>query len=239
MNQSDASTYLLSWLRQPRGGQGSNYGYGVYLPRIIDAYLTETNPGHGRSFYGGKESDAVSPYFLAAAWDLCRRGILRPGVKTLGLQSTDEGAAGAGYSITPFGQKWLTESDRDDYVPTEPERFAEMIEPCRTILGDLFYQRAQEAIRCYGAHCYVACCAMSGAAAESILLAASGSAIAPVGAPCRKPARGNQGVPQSELSAAIRGLVHAPNSTRPQQAAILWAWLLRTKPLRSSAKYAT
>jgi hypothetical protein len=34
-----------------------------------------------------------------------------------------------------------------------------------------FRQRGQEAVRCYGAHAYLACCAMCGAAAESVLLA--------------------------------------------------------------------
>lgn len=36
--------------------------------------------------------------------------------------------------------------------------------------GPGFQSRGQEAIRCYGAHAYLACCVMSGAAGESILL---------------------------------------------------------------------
>jgi hypothetical protein len=42
--------------------------------------------------------------------------------------------------------------------------------PYREICGETFYQRAQEAVRCYGAHAYLACCVMCGAASESILL---------------------------------------------------------------------
>jgi hypothetical protein len=115
--------------------------------------------------------EEMMPILYAAAWDLCRRGILRPGVRTFNAQATADGASGNGYSITPFGEQWLTESDRDDFVPTEPERFAQMLAPYRERYGLAFQERTQEAIRCYGAHAYLACCTMCGAAAEAILLA--------------------------------------------------------------------
>ena len=35
--------------------------------------------------------------------------------------------------------------------------------------GAGFQERGQEAARCYGAHAYLDCCVMSGAAAESVL----------------------------------------------------------------------
>ena len=106
----------------------------------------------------------------AAAWELCRRGILRPGVRQYQEQATPGGSAGDGYSITPFGRQWLAEATQDDFVPTEPERFGQMMACYRERFGKAFQERAQEAIRCYGAHAYVACCTMCGAAAEAILL---------------------------------------------------------------------
>ncbi len=45
-----------------------------------------------------------------------------------------------------------------------------MIKPYTEKFGAGFNQRAQEAIRCYGAHAYLACCTMYGAATESIFL---------------------------------------------------------------------
>jgi len=69
----------------------------------------------------------------------------------------------------------VSEEDRDDFVPTEPERFGEMLARYRRRFGPAFQERAQEAIRCYGAHAYLACCAMCGAAAETILLCAAGA----------------------------------------------------------------
>jgi hypothetical protein len=88
----------------------------------------------------------------------------------MGGQSTDDGNAGNGYSLTPFGKTWIEESGHADFVPTEPGRFSAMLKPFESRLGPGFYSRGQEAVRCYGAHAYLACCAMCGAAAESILL---------------------------------------------------------------------
>jgi hypothetical protein len=115
----------------------------------------------------------LSPVFYDACWELCRRGILRPGIKHYGAQATPEGASGNGYTITPFGRIWLNEGGQDDFVPTEPERFGEILEKYKSKFGPGFHERAQQAIRCYGAHAYLACCVMCGASAESIILAAS------------------------------------------------------------------
>jgi len=46
-----------------------------------------------------------------------------------------------------------------------------MLAPYRGRYGPSSQERSQEAIRCYGAHAYLACCTMCGAAAEAILLA--------------------------------------------------------------------
>lgn len=167
MRLDDAILYTVQVLRSPDAGNMAAYGYDVYMPRVIMAYFVSIGR---RVEHGSEDFVEASPAFLSAGWELCRRGILRPGVKRWGAQATDDGSAGAGYAITPFGRSWLDERDGDIYVPTEPERFAEMITPFRRRFGAAFNARAQEAIRCYGAHAYLACCAMCGAAAESIVL---------------------------------------------------------------------
>jgi hypothetical protein len=169
MNIEEAEAFLIRWLRDPaiHRSEHSRYGYDLYLPNVIRDYLS-----HQRSPQQSEgEIRGLSPHFYAAGWDLCRRGILRPGIRIYGEQATADGASGNGYSITPFGQKWLAESDQDDFVPTEPGRFAQMLERYRERFGPTFYERAQEAVKCYGAHAYLACCVMCGASAESILLA--------------------------------------------------------------------
>ncbi|MBL9090220.1 MAG: hypothetical protein JNL96_03295 [Planctomycetaceae bacterium] len=164
--EEDAFTQIVKMLQEGRGG---NYGYGIYLPYVFDAWLHEARnvDQHQAAYY-----DHISEPFFAAAWLLCRRGIIRPGVQRYHSQSTDEGSAGSGYSVTPFGKQWLKEAaGKYDYVPTEPGRFAQMLDKFTPTFGSAFKVRAQEAVKCYGAHAHLACCVMCGAAAESIYLA--------------------------------------------------------------------
>lgn len=172
MTNEDAERFLIAWLRDPslhRSGGGS-YGYEIYVPTLIRDYLMYL----GKEVqFGNTQTAPLSPYFFEAGWALCRRGILRPGVKQEGAQAVAEG----GYCVTTFGRRWLEESDQDDYVPTEDGRFAEMLSPFQARLGAQFQERAQEAIRCYGAHAYLACCAMCGAATESALIVLSSECL--------------------------------------------------------------
>lgn len=168
LSQADAAALLVRLLRAPDHGNYAAYGYGIYLPALLRVHLEEQGIRHHDQELHLRE---MMPALYAAAWDLCRRGILRPGVHSYGAQATPDGASGNGYTITPFGDQWLAEADKDEFVPTEPERFAEMLAPYRGRYGPSFQERAQEAIRCYGAHAYLACCTMCGAAAEAILLA--------------------------------------------------------------------
>jgi hypothetical protein len=171
VNVEEAEAALIQWLRSPPQTMLSSYGYDLYLPTLIREHLRARNPRVGQD--EERAVRQISPPFYAAAWELCRRGILRPGVREHGLQATADGSAGNGYSVTPFGREWIAESDQDDFVPTEPQRFAQMLKPHALRFGWAFQERAQEAVRCYGAHAYLACCTMCGAGAESILLAAA------------------------------------------------------------------
>jgi hypothetical protein len=164
--EEDAFNFIVKMLQD---GRGSSYGYALYLPHAFDAWLHEARniTQHEQAYY-----DHISEPFFAASWSLCRRGILRPGVQTYNTQSTEDGSAGSGYSVTPFGKQWLKEAGgKYDYVPTESGRFAEMLARFSPDFGEGFKERSQEAVRCYGAHAYLACCAMCGAAAEAIYLA--------------------------------------------------------------------
>ncbi|MEI6520590.1 MAG: hypothetical protein WCO98_11230 [bacterium] len=173
-NYDDALKFLITYLRNPdkylQAIGYSDYGYDIYLSNVILRYLIVEEKMNRDKAEAYLYQNDLSPYFFDAAWELCRRGILRPGVKVARAQSTGDGSAGTGYCVTIFGKYWLSEDTYDDFVPTEPERFGQMLMPYREICGEIFYQRAQEAVRCYGAHAYLACCVMCGAASESILL---------------------------------------------------------------------
>jgi hypothetical protein len=98
-------------------------------------------------------------------------GTLRPGVRDSTGPFTTIGSSGDGYSITPMGERWLASADPRLHIPTDPARLATILAGFSTKFGPGFEQRAQEAVKCYNAQTYLACCAMCGAAAESILLA--------------------------------------------------------------------
>jgi hypothetical protein len=168
-----AIQFLAEYASGPRGRERySSYGYEIYLPNVVWAFLTRVH-GQPPSTTDAVHSDQgrrVFPTFYDAAWELCRRGVLRPGLQTSGLQSTDDGASGNGYSITEIGRRWLKEFPQAIYIPTEPVRFAKLLESFRPQLGEAFFQRSQEAAKCYFATAYLACCAMCGAAAEAVLL---------------------------------------------------------------------
>jgi len=166
VTHEDAVKYVIDFLRNPRRHSYSDYGYDLYLNTMLTIYCQEK---YGLDVQFSEDTrKIISPLFMDACWDLCRRGILRPFPRDIYGQGTSQGA---GFSVTAFGKQWLQEKGFDDYVPTEPERFAELLAPYREHFGVGFYERAQQAVRCYGAHAYLACCAMCGAAAESVTLA--------------------------------------------------------------------
>lgn len=157
-----------------------NYGYDLYLPLLWEAHYAELHGlnSHSYSREIAANSAEWSPIFYAAAWELCRNGILRPGIRRVREQITCDGQAGNGYSITPLGVRWLKEAGHLDFIPADPSRLGHMLERFRDRFGPGFNQRAQEAAKCWQMSAYLASCAMCGAAAESILLA---TAIAKTG----------------------------------------------------------
>lgn len=168
----DAIQFIVRYLRTGAQGEYSSYGYGVYLPNVMRAYLKELGvPEHNVQATMESRSDTRWPIFYAAGWELCRRGILRPGIMDYRGQATADGASGNGYSVTPFGETWLQEAQEADYVPLEPSRFGRMLADKGQQFGTGFVERAQEAVKAYNAHAFLAACAMCGAAAESIVLA--------------------------------------------------------------------
>ena len=165
-----AFEFIVRWLRDGRPSVYNTYGYDVYLTEVLRHYVM-TVRGVEDPNACMRPMRTVSPHFYAAAWEMARRGILRPGVTGQGVQGTDEGQDGEGFSLTPAGRKWLDESGHYEFVPVVPGRFASQLSALENRFGPGYEERAQEAVRCYSALAYMACCAMCGAAAESIVLA--------------------------------------------------------------------
>ena len=112
----------------------------------------------------------IAPPFYTAVWELCRRGILRPGHRTF-LMSSDGNAPENLYTITDFGRKWLSRTELDELSAIVPARFVELLHRFVPRYGGGFRSRAEQAVIAYHAQAYLAACAMCGAASESIMLA--------------------------------------------------------------------
>jgi len=146
--------------------------YGLWIPRILEEFC-RTNRIDTRgdpSFYHREEFRGVWLAFYDAAWQLCRRGILRPGMNCPEGQGSGWGPPGDGFALTTAGREWLKHA-AEAYFPTDPGRYVKTLEKPGRLLGDGFLQRAGEAASSHMSGNYLACCAMCGAAAESVLLA--------------------------------------------------------------------
>ena len=173
MDVDDALTAIIERLRADPDGYGE-HGYGVYLPRVWRAYIADRDGIPRDALHRLTGSDPkISPPFYAAAWELCRRGYLRPSIIRANEITDKDGPAGNGYSLTPLGRRWLEEIGDLQFIPTEPMHIARLLEPFADRFGPGYHQRAQEAVKCYIVQAHMACCAMCGAAAESILLSAA------------------------------------------------------------------
>lgn len=161
MGLDEAIAILLDLLRNDRAG---NYGYDLYPRTGAELAARQQHP---REHHIELPMRELSPIFFEAAWELCRRGIVRPGVRRTGEQAVEEG----GYSLTVAGRAALANLDQATILIAQPGSLAATFDGYRGRFGDGFHQRAMEAIRCRSAEAWLACCAMVGAAAESVLLA--------------------------------------------------------------------
>lgn len=181
VSEDDALARIVSTLRNPRRRDPASrpeYGYDLYIPNLILDILDEqrrSDPQMQRAgTYQMNTKDGSAPFY-AAAWNLCLRGVLSPG--PVHPNPYDPGklpggiVVGGGFNLTSYGRKWVTDVTGFECVPAEYGRFAQMLAAHASRFGDGYHSRSQEAARCYQAHAYYACCAMCGAAAESILIA--------------------------------------------------------------------
>jgi hypothetical protein len=157
---------LMNWTGHMAGSARiATYGNDIWVPAIAQQFWRSRLPP------GNDPTDQHYIPFYDAAWELCRIGVLRPGMHAAKGQGQIGGGvfSGDGYSITKFGAGWLANPDMR--VSLDPSRMSEIFASFDKHFGTGFSQRATEAVRCHRTTNYLASCAMAGAAAESILLA--------------------------------------------------------------------
>jgi hypothetical protein len=122
----DVLQFLISLLRsEQRASEFRGYGYDVYLPKVGEVFAREVGRLSPQDPHGlTRRAEEISPILYDAAWVLCRRGILRPGVRRQREQATDDGSGGNGYSTTSVGRTWLFATEQPVFVPVEPSRVA-------------------------------------------------------------------------------------------------------------------
>jgi len=166
----DAIEYIIEQMLSPRK-TGHDHGLGdddhsVIMINIIQNYIRREHPQvSGSELY--QYFPTYSQHFLDAAHELSRRGVFRIGPHR--MERNGESLKKC-YVLTEFGQKWIDTRKTSGVPPMEPGRYPQLIAEYAKLFGSGFQQRATEAIKCYQAQAYLACCAMVGAAAESILL---------------------------------------------------------------------
>jgi len=114
--EEEAFSWILSHLRNPNRDpiNHRDYGNDLYIPNVILDCLKELqaqwdtqNPIGSRDIrFISTEMDTRtnSTPFYDAAWSLCTRGTLRPGVTYPQRQFEYAGIIGAGFNLTPYGR---------------------------------------------------------------------------------------------------------------------------------------
>jgi hypothetical protein len=174
VSEEDALAEIKEWMRTKMGKSDSG---GIPQPpgevdifSVITSYMKRLRDESGERHVGMIQTDLAtnSAPFYAAAWNLCRRGILHPCVHSAERHNSWTGRR---FQITEAGQEWLQGITDYECVPSEHGRFASQLRAYSGRLGEGYLRRSLEALSCYRAQTYLACCAMTGAASESIALA--------------------------------------------------------------------
>lgn len=97
---------------------------------------------------------------------ICRLGILRPGRRL----KPDDGIGGR-FSLTKDGRQQLRAAAAHGLVAVAGSAIVSELEPHARLFGEAFIERVVDAVTSHGAGAHLACCAMCGAAAETVLLA--------------------------------------------------------------------
>jgi hypothetical protein len=165
--QEDILAFALHTLRVPGKGHYGDRGCDFYAQSVAYAWCRQHEGARPGEPAGARENEIIA-VAMEAAWELVRRGFLRPGDRSY----PDANAADPGrFCLTARGRDWLANADETHFIVMQPGTLARALGAFRDQFGDGFEQRSQEALRCREADAWLATCVMCGAAAESILLA--------------------------------------------------------------------
>lgn len=175
----EAFDFTVDYLRAGKksrlpSGLGFQEGrpYDLYVYDVAYAYLTENtpeppeNPG-GMTYVNHEYGENLAP-LIEVAWALVSSGVVVPGNTRLEQRTQPDVY---GFSLTDFGREWLASKE----LAMNPRRYGEfgkLLAEFDVVYGEFYAVRSQEALSCFRHGNFVACCAMAGACAETILFTA-------------------------------------------------------------------
>lgn len=165
LSEDEAYSAIVTYLRTI-----ATAGSRMELGEVIRAYLDEIRPAHTLGAMKFDSRTNAEP-FIVAAWRLSRHGIIAPASTYIELKYTNYVEAGNKFIVTEYGAEWIKGLSDYDTPPNEYGHFSQLLARHDSKLGKGYQARSQEALRSYRSQNYLACCAMCGAAAESITLA--------------------------------------------------------------------
>ena len=171
-NEEDAYAFLAKLLfdcfKLDRRMEQAQHGFDVYIPKVVDVFLKVNGTHDSISALQAPLKQNIYRAFFNAAWQMCLRGLLRP--SSADHPYEHHRAIGDGYSFTERGLKWFSKGDVDSII-LSTSRMDQLLGGFVGRYGDGYAERVHQAVLCHSARAFLACCAMCGAAAESILLA--------------------------------------------------------------------
>jgi hypothetical protein len=103
----DALNYILQQLRTKGPASYGQDGYDFTVRDMTVRYLKEVLRLSPAPEVEDERTYAASPAFFDAAWELARRGVLRPSVRSSFMQWAARASSGGGYTLTRVGAEWL------------------------------------------------------------------------------------------------------------------------------------
>jgi len=119
----DALNFILRTLRRDGPAKFDRDGFDFWVSDYTTRYLEEVQGVKPRPPIEDQRTYDASPPFFDAAWELSRRGIVRPSVRHSFMQWAARYSTGGGYTLTEIGAEWLAGlgdahlSIRDEWGP--------------------------------------------------------------------------------------------------------------------------
>jgi hypothetical protein len=119
----EALNFILRKLRTEGPARFDRDGFDFWVSDYAARYLEEVEGVRPRPPIEDQRTYDASVPFFDAAWELARRGVLRPSVRNSFMQWAARYSTGGGYTLTEIGAEWLASLDetplslRSDWGP--------------------------------------------------------------------------------------------------------------------------